>query len=155
MAFYNTYSSTTTAVGTNFDTYFPSGEQSFGARGASELTLITQRIADTGTATLQAFLQFFDPTLNAFFDLLDENDGTAIQGVLYADNVWDTSATYRILTVKQILPVGATAGIKTYGTNHKAYQAPWIPEFFRYRFRSGGTSVSNTFAATAYVHSAK
>lgn len=150
MAFYQ-FPTHTTVVGTDFDTFLTSGGLHIPTNGANEVTLVIKRTAETGTCTLTAFPQWLDPTTNTFHDLLDENDATAMQSVAYADGAVDTTG-YRLLVIKQILPVGHTTGKKVYGTNHAAYQAPWIPEFMRFRFRHGGTSVSNTFSATVFVH---
>ena len=151
----------TTASVTDSDTYFPAGGDWINTKGASSVTLLVRRTAETGTCTLDFYAQFLDELGNhavglapvpTFADLLDENDGTAIAGVQYTNGTVDTTG-YRLLTIKEILPVGHTTGKKVYGTNYTSYQAPFIPEKMRFRFRHGGTTVTNTFGAFVQVHS--
>ncbi len=151
MAWHQLAKGYTTTVATNGDEYFPSAGLYVPSRGATSLTLKTRRTADIGACTMDVYFQFLYTVIYTWHDLLDENDGTAITGVQYANDAWDTTG-YRLLTIKEILPVGHTTGKKIYGTNYVSYQAPFIPEFVRARVRSGGTSVSNTFDMVMFAH---
>lgn len=142
----------TTATLTDADTYFPADGAWINTKGATSVTLLVRRTAETGNCTLDFFAEWLDELGGAFVALLDENDGTAMQGVQYTNGTVDTTG-YRLLTIKEILPVGHTTGKKTYGTNYVSYQAPFIPEKMRFRFRHGGTGVTNTFGAYVQVHS--
>ncbi len=146
----------TTDTLTDADTYFPAGGVDGGwinTRGADAVTLITRRTAESGTCTLQAFLEFLDDTTMDFLPLLDLNNATQVQGVVYADGVVDTSTPFHRFLLLSAVPLQVDADtILTPNTVHKAYQI-WLPERIRFRFRHGGTGVTNTFSATAYVHS--
>lgn len=151
-----TLASHTTATVTDADTYFPSEGVDGGwinTRGADSVALITRRTAETGTCTLQAFVEFLDDSVMDFLPLLDLNNATQVQSVVYADGVVDTSTPFHrfLLLTRGPLQVDADT-ILTPNTVHKAYQI-WLPERIRFRFRHGGTSVTNTFSATAFVHS--
>jgi hypothetical protein len=141
----------TTATVTDSDTYLPADGTWINTKGATSVTLLVRRTAETGTCTLDFYPQWLDELGGTFIPLLDENDGTAMLGVQYTNGTVDTTG-YRLLTIKEILPVGHTTGKKVYGTNYVAYQAPFIPEKMRFRFRHGGTSVTNTFGAYVMVH---
>jgi len=155
-----TLPSHTTTSGTNLDEYFPSGTASgvgINTKGASSVTLITQRTAETGTCTLQAFFEFYyetgSTTSGVWLPLLDLNDATQVQGVVYADGVTDgTTPFHRFTTLREVGALTTlTDNAKAVNTVHKMYHI-WIPEIIRIRFRSGGTTVTNTFSAVVNVH---
>lgn len=146
---------TTTATVTDGDTYFPTGSVDGGwinTKGADSVALITRRTAETGTCTLQAFVEFLDESQMEFLPLLDLNNATQVQSVVYADGVVDTSTPFHrfLLLAHNPLQVD-TDTILTPNTVHKAYQL-WLPEKIRFRFRHGGTSVTNSFSAMVHVH---
>lgn len=146
----------TTASLTDADTYFPAAGVDGGwinTRGADSVTLITRRTAETGTCTLQAFVEFLDDAQMGFLPLLDLNNATAVQGVQYANSEVDTSTPFHRFLLLNHGPLQVDADtIITPNTVHKAYQI-WLPERIRIRFRHGGTTVTNTFSATLFVHS--
>lgn len=147
-----------TASGTNHDTYLPSGGAFINTKGASQVSLITQRTAQGGTATLQAFVEHYYPIGSAatWLPLLDLNNATQVQGVVYADGVFDSSTPfhrYLILMAAGRLTTAADNAVAV-NTIHKYYNI-WIPEKIRFRFRHGGTAVTNTFSAQAAVHTTK
>lgn len=145
----------TTTAATDSDTYFPTGGVDGGwinTKGADSLVLITRRTAETGTCTLQAFAEFLDESQMEFLPLLDLNNATQVQSVVYADGVLDTSTPFHRFLLLTQFPLQVDADtILTPNTVHKAYQL-WLPEKIRFRFRHGGTTVSNTFSAMAQVH---
>lgn len=146
----------TTATVTDGDTYFPTGGVDGGwinTKGADSVTLITRRTAEAGTCTFQAFVEFLEESQMEFLPLLDLNNATQVQGVVYADGTVDSTTPYHrfLLLTHNPLQVD-TDTILTPNTVHKAYQI-WLPEKIRFRFRHGGTSVTNTFSAMAHVHS--
>ncbi len=151
MAWHQLAKGYTTTAATDTDEYFPSAGAYIPTRGATSLTLKTRRTAETGTCTMNVFFQFMDPVLYTWHDLLDEDTGVVISGVAYADATVDTTG-YRLLTIKEVLPVGHIVGKKVYGTNYVSYQAPFIPELVRVRVRSGGTTVTNTFDLVLFAH---
>lgn len=147
--------SDTTPSGTDLDSYFPSGGLWINTKGASSVALITHRTAETGTCTLLPYVEFLYEPTNTFYPLLDENNATAVAGVVYADGVLDTSTPFHRFLVLQEAPINTDAdGHKLVNTVHSVYQI-WIPEKIRFRFRSGGTTVTNTFSALCLVHTAK
>lgn len=146
----------TTATLTDGDTYFPAGGiDSAGwinTKGAESVTLITRRTVETGTCTFQAFVEFLDEAQMEFLPLLDLNNATQVQGVVYADGAVDTSTPYHRYLYLTTRPLAVDADtIMTINSVHKAYQV-WLPERIRFRFRHGGTSVTNRFSAMAQVH---
>ena len=150
-----TLASHTTASGTDLDTYFPTGGVDGGwinTKGADSVTLITRRTAESGTCTLQAFAEFLDLATMEFLPLLDLNNATQVQSVVYADAALDTSTPFHRFLLLSSAPLQVDPDtILTPNTVHKAYQI-WLPEMLRFRFRHGGTTVTNTFSATANVH---
>ena len=148
--------SDTTLTGTDLDSYFPSGGGWLNTKGASSVALITHRTAQAaGATTLQPFVEFLYEPTNTFYPLLDANNATAVAGVVYADTVLDASTPFHRFLVLQEAPINTDAdGHKLVNTVHSIYQI-WIPEKIRYRFRSGGTDVWNTFSALCLIHTAK
>lgn len=150
----------TTTSGTNSDEYFPSGTASgvgINTKGASSVTLITHRVSETGTCTLQPFFEFYyevgNSTSGVWLPLLDLNDATQVQGVVYADAAVDsTTPFHRFTTLREVTALTTlTDNAKAVNTVHKMYHI-WIPEIIRIRFRNGGTTVTNTFSAVVNVH---
>jgi hypothetical protein len=150
------FASHTTTSGTDLDEYLEAGGGLstsggwFNTKGASQVSLYLRRSADTGTCTLQAFAEFLYEPENVFYPIFDFA-GTAVQGVQYANDATDSSASYHTLTLMRELPPGATTGKLNYNTIHNAYQC-LIPEKLRFRIRSGGTTVTNTYSALITVH---
>jgi hypothetical protein len=150
----------TTTVGTDLDEYFPSGTSSgvaIDTRGATSVTLITHRESETGTCTLQAFVEFYaevaGTTGGLWYPLLDLSNATQVQGVVYADAAVDTTTPFhRFLTIRDHNRLTTAAdNVVAVNTVHKYYNM-WLPEYIRFRFRSGGTTVSNTFSGIVLVH---
>lgn len=100
---------------------------------------------------MQAFAEFLDESQMEFLPLLDLNNATQVQGVVYANSELDTSTPFHRFLLLATVPLMVDAdGIITVNTVHKAYQL-WLPDKMRFRFRHGGTTVTNTFSATAHV----
>lgn len=135
--------SSTTASGTDTDVYLPANGDYFSTAGMSDITIYIKRTADTGTTTLQSFIEFYDPAQDGFEALLDLNNATAVQGVLAADGVYDE----RLLVLKRAPVMVDVDSILTVNTIHKVYQI-YLPPYIRVRFRNGGTTVTNTFSAS-------
>ena len=150
----------TSASGTNTDEYYPSGPTSgvaIDTKGATSVTLITHRESETGTATFQAFVEFWaeaaGTTGGLWYPLLDLSNATQVQGVVYADGEVDTSTPFhRFLTLRdQGRLTTAADNVVAINTVHKYYNI-WLPERIRFRFRHGGTTVTNTWSGIVYVH---
>lgn len=149
-----------TDSGTNLDTYYPSGTASgvgIPCQGARSVTLITHRESETGTCTFQAFAEFFmqspGTTGGSWYPLLDLNDATQVQGVVYADGTVDTTTPFhRFVTLRDVGRMATiTDNTVAVGTVHKMYLIQ-IPQFIRFRFRHGGTTVTNTWSGQVMVN---
>ncbi len=136
----------TTAVGTNHDTYFPSNNGKISTKGASEVTLVLIRTADTGACTLVTYPEYLYEPTNAWFGILDMNNATATELPSLADGAYNPTVPYFLTLRTAPIEVDADA-VKIVNTVHKVYQVAFIPAFIRFRFRHGGTTVSNTFSA--------
>lgn len=141
-----TQPSHTSTSGTNADEYYPSSGGKISTKGALAVTIYTNRSADTGTATFQVFGEFLYEPLNAWYPWLDYA-GTQIQGVQMANDATNASTPFYQMVHVQLQPLMVDAdGIVIMNTVHKLYQAQ-IPAFIRWRFRHGGTTVTNTFSS--------
>jgi hypothetical protein len=148
---------------TNASHYWPSGTNSgvgFNTKGATSVTLITHREAETGTSTIQAFFEFFmeaaGTTGGSWYPLLDLSNATAVQAVIYANSEVDTSTPYhRFTTLRdQNRLTTAADNVVAVNTVHKYYNI-WIPEIIRIRFDTTGTTITNTIAAELLVHTVR
>lgn len=148
-------------AGTDQDTYFPSGTASgvgISLQGADSVTLITHRESETGTCTFQAFVEFYVETAGTtgglWYPLLDLTTSAAqVQGVVYADGTVDTATPFH-----RYLHLNRAGRLTTSGDNaialntiHKYYNVV-LPEIIRFRFRHGGTTVTNTWSGLIMVH---
>ena len=153
----------TSTSGTDVDEYWPSGADSgvaIDTKGATSVTLITHRESETGTCTLQPFFEFYyevgNSTSGVWLPLLDLNDATQVQGVVYANSVVDTSTPFhRFTTLREVGALTTlTDNAKAVNTVHKVYNI-WIPEIIRIRFDTTGTTITNTISAILLVHTTR
>lgn len=122
----------TTASGSNTDT-FGRAFRNVGHRG---IMLWVPRTTDTGTCTLDVYMQALKPGGVETTDA-DWYDVAAALIAQFADG--DTG-TY----VGVMHPLLASAAIATTTGLKVNHVAGYLPKMFRLRFRSGGTTVTNT-----------
>lgn len=142
----------TSASGTNVIEFLPAGGEFIETGNTDLIVLKTRRTAKTGTCTMDAAIQWYDPTLGTWHTMIDYA-GNNVGVVQYANaDTLDTTG-YRLLTV-QLYPIHVDAdGVLAYGPTsfYKAVQS-WIPEYIRVAVTNGGTTVTNTYDASLFLH---
>jgi hypothetical protein len=144
--FYDIPSHTTTS-GTDLSEYWP-GEGGFHNPGFKELRVVTNRTAETGTCTLDVILQFRMPAANLWQDCVGQ-DGAVIDGIQYANSTVETTATHMLRVGPGIIDVDADGYLVVNTVD--AWFNYVLPQFFRVKYKSGGTTVTNTFSSTIFL----
>src|SRR5687767_7567598 len=75
---------TVTASGTNTDTYLPTAGFWLDLSGCAGVEIVTNRSADTGTCTMDVFVEQYNPVTEAYTAVQDAA-GADVSGVQYAD----------------------------------------------------------------------
>ena len=143
----------TTTSGSNLSEYWPgltTTDKPFNNPGYKQLRVYTNRTAETGVCTLDVILQELDVASNLWIDCRGQ-DGNVVDGVTYTDGLVETTAVHKLVVGNNVLTdevaINGYAVINTV----EAWFNYVLPQFFRIKFLSGGTTVTNTFSATIYL----
>jgi hypothetical protein len=134
---------TVTASGTNTDTYLPTAGFWMDLDGYAGVEIVTVRTADSGTCTMDVFVEQYNP-VTQLYTAVQDAAGNDVSGVQYADGA---TGEQRIRIHPSPIAVDAD-GVLIVNTVDKWFQQS-APRYCRIRVRSGGTTVTNTFSMLA------